>query len=260
MTSTNLTCSQTAYGASEQVPGGLDMMIAGTACVDFSMLNSKKAQQEDDGESMNTFNGLVRYVDRQRPRILVLENVRSAPWPKFAEVLRDVGYFSTVVKVDTKDYYIPQTRQRSYMIAFDSRVLGYMTNAGKAKMLTHAEKLVTKFRRSASSPAGMFCLGEEDTRREQIDRDLSTRLEASVSRAEVDWTRYQQRHRDYRSAQMIGNYRPISRSLDGGVTCHPPEFYLHPWFDAQVERIWDTLDIKQLIAIGKGNYDINYKE
>lgn len=234
-------------------------MIAGTACVDFSMLNSNKDAQQENGESMNTFQGLVRYVDRKRPRILVLENVRAAPWPKFAAALRDVGFITTVVNVDTKDYYIPQTRQRSYMVAFDLTVAG-MANVSTADMLAHTQQLVTEFKRPASSPAGMFCLGEEDARREQIDRDLSTRLEASVSRAEVDWTRYQQRHKDYRLSSKAGNDRPISRSLDGGVTCHPPEFYLHPWFEAQVERIWDTVDIKQLIAIGKGKYDINYKE
>lgn len=251
--------SRTAYGSKDKIPGGLDILIAGTACVDFSALNSKKEDQKDCGESMNTFLGLVRYVDSKRPAILVLENVRTAPWSKFAEAFRDVGYFSTVVKVDTKDYYIPQTRQRSYMIAFDAQGRG-LTDAEKQDILTRATRLIDQFKRPASSPAGMFCLGEEDARREQIDRDLSTRLEASSSRAEVDWTRYQQRHKEYRLKEKTGNDRPISRSEEGGVTCSAPEFYLHPWFDAQVERIWDTVDIKQLIAVSKSNFDINFKE
>ncbi|KAJ5171903.1 hypothetical protein N7492_004496 [Penicillium capsulatum] len=251
--------AQTAYGAKVRVPGGLDVLIAGTACVDFSNLNVRKGDQKEGGESMTTFDGLVRYVDRCRPTILVLENVRGAPWDKFAEAFRDVGYFSNWMKVDTKDYYIPQTRQRGYMVAFDSQGKG-LTKTEKDKILARFKNSVTKFERPASSPAGMFCLEEEDVRREQIDRDLSTRLEANSSRAEVDWLSYQRRHRSYRLTEKIGDDRPISRSQEGGVTCHPPEFYLRPWFRAQVERIWDTVDIKQLVAVGKSKFDINYKE
>ena len=256
---TVLTYSQTAYGSFENVPGDLDMLVAGTACVDFSGLNSKKPSEGDTGESMSTFNALLQYATVYRPRLMVLENVRGAPWKKFSAALLEIDYLSIEVPVDSKEYYVPQTRQRGYMVAIDAQRLEGCDEAEKKALLSRFQQLVVKFRRPASSPAGMFLLEDDDARREQIDKDLVTRLEASTSRGEVNWDRYKERHQKHREKEETGDQRPVSRSQSGGVTCRPPEFYLQPWFEAQVERVWETLDIKYLIGLGKG-CDMHYKE
>ena len=48
----------TAYGASVKVPGNVDLLIAGTSCVDYSNLNNQKKGLEQNGESGNTFRGV----------------------------------------------------------------------------------------------------------------------------------------------------------------------------------------------------------
>ncbi|KAJ5591523.1 uncharacterized protein N7459_001892 [Penicillium hispanicum] len=250
--------ARTAYGSPELIPGDLDILIAGTACVDFSTLNNKQKTMEDIGESGATFKALLQYAARRRPPIVILENVRGAPWEEACQYWDSIGYLALHVIVDTKEYYIPQTRVRGYLLAMDNSH-GGIGNSDWADISGRFLELVSEFKRPASSPAGMFLLSDDDRRLEQIRKDLSTRLEASTARAEVAWERYQERHASHRTETRVGEQRPISRSQGGGVTCQPPVFYWNQWFRAQVERIWETLDIKFLLGLQK-EVDMNYKE
>lgn len=225
-------------------------MIAGTACVDFSLLNDKRKKLEELGESGSTFFALLKHAERYRPRMIVLENVRAAPWNALIDCWSEVGYAATWFALDTKRYYIPQTRQRGYMVCIDKRCLE--NEAGGESLSPRLGTLVSQFARQASSPAGKFLLSEDDIQLEQIERDLSTRLEASSSRSRNSWERYQIRHLEHRRTHELGAQRPISMSPPGGVVCQPPDHFQRQWFKAQVERIWDTLDIKYLIDLSKG--------
>lgn len=53
----------TAYGASVKVPGNVDLLVAGTSCVDYSNLNNQKKGLEQKGESGNTFRGVSVLVE-----------------------------------------------------------------------------------------------------------------------------------------------------------------------------------------------------
>jgi hypothetical protein len=48
----------TAYGALVEVPGDVDLLVAGTSCVDYSNLNNQKKDISAKGESGNTFRGV----------------------------------------------------------------------------------------------------------------------------------------------------------------------------------------------------------
>lgn len=56
----------TAYGASVKVPGNVDLLIAGTSCVDYSNLNNSKKEIDQKGESGNTFRGVCQRRSRNR--------------------------------------------------------------------------------------------------------------------------------------------------------------------------------------------------
>lgn len=225
-------------------------MIAGTACVDFSLLNGKRKTLAELGESGSTFYALLRHAQKYRPRMIILENVRAAPWDRMVDNWAEIEYASIFFVLDSKKYYIPQTRQRGYMVCIDKRCL--KNDAGGESINPKLMELVSQFARQASSPAGRFILSEDDIQLEQIVRDLSTRMETSPSRGRLLWERYQARHEQHRSDLKLGTQRPISQSRPGGVVCQPPDHFQRQWFKAQVERIWDTLDIKHLIDISKG--------
>ncbi|KAH0002738.1 hypothetical protein KCU78_g14226, partial [Aureobasidium melanogenum] len=113
----------TAYGARVEIPGDMDMVIAGTACVDFSNLNNHKKTLEERGESGDTFAAVLAYAKEYRPTMLVLENVYGAPWDKMLAEYEEYDYVSAGVLVDSKNYYLPQTRQRGYMVCVDKNKL-----------------------------------------------------------------------------------------------------------------------------------------
>ena len=88
---------------------------------------------------------------------MVLENVRSAPWPEIVQKFKLVGYHAQATMVDTKEYYIPQTRTRGYLFACRADAFSETT----------LEEWTGKFaalKRLASAPIDAFLLDDEDHR------------------------------------------------------------------------------------------------
>ncbi|KAL2800195.1 hypothetical protein BJX66DRAFT_350936 [Aspergillus keveii] len=250
--------AQTAYGATEKIPKNADILIAGFACVDFSVLNNHRKTLDEKGESGGTFWGIVRYAMTYRPRLVILENVKSAPWEKIAKHWNEIDYFAIRADVDTKAYYLPQTRERVYMFCVDKRLMDG-NGLSEADMRAWTDVLA-KFKRPASSPAGMFLMDVDDRRLEQIERDMAMKITspASSARATVNWAKYQVRHQNYRLSQGLGHRRPVSKSQDDG-TCRMPDFAWQTWVKSLPERVWDTIDVNFLRKLAEG-CDMNYKE
>ncbi|KAE8365378.1 hypothetical protein BDV27DRAFT_156971 [Aspergillus caelatus] len=245
--------AQTAYGSLEKVPRNPDMLIAGFSCVDFSSLNNKRKTLDDSGESGGTFWGILGYAKRYRPRIVVLENVRTAPWGKIAEAWGGIDYFACHAEVDTKAYYLPQTRERGYMFCVDRQRM--REHGLEETTMADWVKILSQFKRPASSPAGMFLMDPDDRRLEQIENDMTTRL---ASHTVYNWERYQFRHQNYRMNMGLGYRRPFTRSQEDGSS-QMPDFTWQPWLRSMPERVWDTLDANFLRKLVEG-YDMNHKE
>ena len=68
---------------------------------------------------------MLSYVKYQRPKMVILENVCSAPWEQMTMVwFPAIDYVAKSIKVDTKNYYIPQNRARGYLLAIDTQCTG----------------------------------------------------------------------------------------------------------------------------------------
>ncbi|KAI2469441.1 hypothetical protein F4781DRAFT_431325 [Annulohypoxylon bovei var. microspora] len=75
------------------------------------------------GSSGQTFFSMLSYIRDYRPKVVILENVMGAPWAETEKVwFPFFGYSAFHVKLDTKDFYLPQTRNRGYLIALDNSV------------------------------------------------------------------------------------------------------------------------------------------
>lgn len=229
--------------------------MAGFSCVDFSNLNNKKKKRlEETGESGNTFLGVANYMKAYRPPLVVLENVRGAPWDEIRKYIEGLDYFCIHSIVDTKAYYLPQTRERGYMFCADKHLLNKHRISGDD---LNWPQVLEAFKRPASSPVGMFILDDDDSRLEAIERDMAEKL-SGTNRKEIKWDAYQKRHQSYRRMQSLGYKRPVTRWEESGV-CHMPEFAWHTWCQTQSERVWDTIDANFLRKLISG-YDINFKE
>ncbi|PYH96052.1 putative C-5 cytosine-specific DNA methylase [Aspergillus ellipticus CBS 707.79] len=246
--------AQTAYGSLEKIPKNPDILIAGFSCVDFSSLNSQRKTLDEKGESGGTFWSIIRYAATYRPPLVVLENVKTAPWGKIKQHWNEINYFATYLDVDTKAYYLPQTRERGYMLCVYRGAMKKQ-NVSDSDMVGWGET-VEKFKRPASSPAGMFLIDADDRMLEQIEKDMAMRT--NPIRKKVDWAKYQIRHQSYRLNNALGYKRPVSRSQDDG-TCQMPDFTWQTWVKSLPERVWDTIDVNFLRKLAE-NYDMNFKE
>ena len=206
---------------------------------------------------MKTFQGVLGYLRRYTPRIVLLENVKNAPWIKLQLDLEGVGYETFVAKVDTKNFYIPQTRERGYMIAFN-RAFAAAANLNLDSIGEKWANAFDAYSRRASSPFTDFIYPENDPRLDQLRRELiiSQSLEKPTRKAE--WQNCRHRYVSLRAAHGLGFRRPVTMWENNGSCKFPDGSWLR-WAKGQVERIWDTIDISHLRCVAQRDYDNRWK-
>ncbi|KXT14985.1 hypothetical protein AC579_7740 [Pseudocercospora musae] len=239
----------TAFGAKAAIPGDVDLVIAGTSCVDFSAKNKHRKGLEDGGESADTFQAVLSYAQAYRPSIVILENVLLAPYDSMMAKYEDIGYETASVLVDTKNHYIPHTRQRGYMACFLREKVGADRAAQSAQTWV---SLMDRLKRSASSPVSSFLLPNDE-----VNHRLSR---TDVTAKEVDWSRCEITQMEYRHKKKLGVARPLTNWTESGSIL-PPDHSFVPWLRMRVERELDTLDVAMLRKAMPegGGYDALYK-
>ncbi|KAJ6260535.1 DNA repair protein RAD5 [Drechslerella dactyloides] len=236
----------TAYGAKVKVPGDCDLLVAGTSCVDYSSLNNFGKGLNDGGESGRTFWGMFSWVQKHRPKIVILENVCKAPWGQVVTEFEGIGYAAGHTRFDTKNYYIPHTRQRGYLVAF---------NTDNGVLPATWVQMVNDLTRPASVSFESFLLESDDPRVLEARQKL-IREETSKAKAH-EWTACEIRHTNARTSENLGRQRPLTDWQESGTTKYP-DFTWQEWGGMQVDRVNDLLDISYLRNVKKG-MDISYK-
>ena len=235
----------TAYGAEVPVPGGVDILIAGTSCKDASSLNNHKQDLRfGSGESTRTYRGMLGWVTKHRPGIVVLENVCGAPWRLMCEDFNEIGYQATYRQdLDTKKYYCPQTRTRGYLVA--------MRTANKtAPLLWNAE--MVRLERQSSATIEAFLLENDDP------RVLAARNAVWSESKSIEWTRCQSRHTRERFEGGLGERRPVTNWIETGQ-CVTPNHWWKGFINQQTHRVHDTIDTNFLRQAVKRSRDSTYK-
>lgn len=224
-------------------------MVAGSSCIDYSSLNNKRKDATADGESKRTLEAVLEYAKSHRPKVVILENVLKFPWGQTEKLWQAANYATQVALLDSKDFYLPQTRQRGYMIGVLRRE-GFDAEAAVKKWFN----VLTELQRRASSPFTDFVFAEDDPQMEKYNRQAIV----SVPNKNLPWKRCRLEVISYRSCHGLGFRRPFTDWENNG-SCHVPDFCSKLWFILQVERIWDTVDINHLRSICQRCYDISYK-
>ncbi|KAK4046509.1 hypothetical protein OIV83_006035 [Microbotryomycetes sp. JL201] len=242
----------TAYGGRAAVPGNIDMLVAGTSCVDYSPLNTKKKTIDARGESGRTFFGMMDYVVKHKPTIVILENVSGAPWDEVVDRFDKIDYSATFIRLDTKHYYIPHTRSRGYLLAIPKQ-------SGRSIVHEWSDK-VKALSRPASAPLEAFLLSTDDPRIHRARQELAIdrQNKDGTKRATVDWIRCESRHAQARDQEMLGLGRPLTAWQDNGGAPTMPDGAWNDWASVQTERVLDLMDISYLRLALKGT-DVSYK-
>lgn len=101
-----------------------DVLLAGFPCQPFSMMGKQKGFDDERGTLFFTIQKIIE-LHVNKPKILVLENVKNLlshdkgnTFLKMQNILEELGYHVYAEVLDTKDYGLPQTRRRVFVIAF----------------------------------------------------------------------------------------------------------------------------------------------
>ncbi len=255
------------------------MVIAGFPCVDFSTQNSKRKAMADLGESGEGLMAIVKYAQKARPATMILENVEQADWDLFKAVFENKedfvsdslgttiakqwlqwplyedgessGYVAVKLLLDSKQFYIPQTRRRGYMFLVRKDL--FSDEKAREVLQQTWVKMVHLMKRPTSVSTEAFLLPEGDPHLMKAQVDTSQiRI-----RGDVNWETCKERHRKYRIIKSLGFGRPMTQWTDRGNAVTPDYFWRH-WAKVQVERLWDTWEIAHLRNAKKG-YDDLYK-
>lgn len=102
--------------------GQIDMLIGGSPCQDFSIAGQRAGE---DGERGNLIWQFYRVVSEACPSVFIYENVKGflsinggKSYQRFTDTLRGLGYHCHAEVLNTKDYGIPQNRERLYIVGF----------------------------------------------------------------------------------------------------------------------------------------------
>ncbi|KAK7756090.1 hypothetical protein SLS62_002033 [Diatrype stigma] len=305
----------TATGSLEKIPTDIDILIAGTPCVDFSTLNKNKLQDfttnvgqalkklfnshfkvkvqtdadkhhmeqlvtavaewlendclgmlKDQGTSSGAFFAMLNYVKRTRPKFVLLENVFNAPWLHMTSVwFPSIGYKAISIKVDSKMFYIPQTRFRGYLLAVDGNLFSEDT---ATELLESWAAAFRQSERRASSPIDQWLLPSTDPLAELARQDDESRILDKKRRDKTPWIQSRRRHIRTRREKGLGDSRPLTNWTESGES-KPHDRMDKIFISGQPPRVLDCLECYYLDGIMNGRkvphvqgtwpYDIMFK-
>jgi DNA (cytosine-5)-methyltransferase 1 len=111
---------------SEEIPNH-DLLAAGFPCQPFSMAGHQRGFEDPRG---SLFFEVVRILRDKRPKAFLLENVkylkihnRGETLKKMLDVLEnELGYYTNYEILNSKDFGLPQKRERIYIVGFQDRI------------------------------------------------------------------------------------------------------------------------------------------
>lgn len=103
---------------SEQV----DLFVGGSPCQSFSLVGKQRGLEDTRG---TLFYEYARLIDEIKPKVFIYENVRAVTshdggktWKKMQEVFSELGYDFSFDVLNSKNYGIPQNRERLFVVGF----------------------------------------------------------------------------------------------------------------------------------------------
>lgn len=105
-----------------QYKGKLDLFVGGSPCQSFSLVGKKRGLQDTRGTLFYEF---ARLVSEIQPKVFIYENVRAVlsnddgrTWEIMQKVFNDLDYNFNWQLLNAKDYGIPQSRERLFVVGF----------------------------------------------------------------------------------------------------------------------------------------------
>ena len=176
-----------------------DWFWAGFSCRSTSGLNKNRSVHSDcvataTGTTGGTFSGISKFLEKDRPHLVALENVKTIGRRNLESVmklLQNLGYLACHVLLDSKWHGLPQSRPRIYFLGIlaPSELLQDSAKMQKttAVVQAYAEKLVQTLV-VPRQPLGRFLLDESTSYfRDGLASVLRDKTCAKKTRSEARW-------------------------------------------------------------------------
>jgi site-specific DNA-cytosine methylase len=198
------------------------------------------------------------------------EETKEVPSRGIDALMHEIEYLSHYLDVDTKDYYLPQTRQRGYMLCVKRSWFGETYPASKGeKRAEEAEiEVVEQTRKSAVNPE----LEEWAKMMEALKHKVSVPAEVMLLAAseetkksvllseesgkDVPCDKCRLRHEGIQDKYQLANERKLTRWKENGGRCVPGF-----WITARsmMNQVMDFLEVLHLLSLMNGIDDCYHK-
>lgn len=110
----------------KQIPLPIDLITYGFPCQDISIAGGQQGLFNDDGTKTRSglFFDALRIIEHTKPKVAIAENVKNLMSKRFKkqfeivlESLDEAGYNNYFKVLDAKDYGIPQSRERVFIVS-----------------------------------------------------------------------------------------------------------------------------------------------
>jgi len=103
----------------------IDLLVGGSPCQSFSIVGKRMGLEDTRGTLFYEF---ARVVDESKPKVFIFENVKGLinhdkgkTWLIIRDTFRSLGYHIHYQVLNSRDYGIPQNRERIFVIGFKDR-------------------------------------------------------------------------------------------------------------------------------------------
>jgi len=111
--------------SAKKYKGKLDLLVGGSPCQAFSMVGKRLGLEDIRG---TLFYDFARIVKETKPKVFIYENVKGLTnhdngrtWKVVQDVFHDLGYQINSKILNSKDYGIPQHRERIFVVGFKDK-------------------------------------------------------------------------------------------------------------------------------------------
>ena len=136
----------------EEIPD-FDILIGGFPCQPFSIMGAQLGFEDTRGTLFFRIVELIDYqirVRKHKPRAIILENVRALrthdgghTFTRIKEILQDgLGYRVFDMNLNSADYGVPQTRNRTYIVCFANLDVNEFNPPPKTKLEYYVQDLL----------------------------------------------------------------------------------------------------------------------
>lgn len=209
-------------------------------------------------QSWATWLGSIGYVLKARPKVVIVENVKNAPWDKFTNFFfNKCGYAAKYITLDSSNYGVPQTRQRGWLLAVDYQIF----DENSTKILESWAKTMRQLEHPNRVSIESFLLSPEDPRIIRARGEAQAKGAASNG-SQTNWARSKTRHEFMRRAQIIpegaSSLNLVEQVGSYVVYMKPHQRSDRAWLLSEPTRVLDMIDIVFHMGLNK-NCDITFK-